>query len=85
MLELIGLNLKKSMISVFFKRSYHTGIKSFLLIFSEPKSILAPEAAPIPAEELEKMIRERIAEQDKAAGVDASKTQQQHRWVSERS
>ena len=30
------------------------------MIFSEPKSILAPEAAPIPAEELEKMKVEEI-------------------------
>ena len=73
MFESIGLTLR----SLFFKESYQTGSKSFLLVFSEPKSILAPEAAPIPAEELEKMIRERIAEQDIAAG----KTQQQPRWV----
>merc|ERR1712110_804197 len=43
--------------------------------YSTPHSILAPEAPPIPKEELEKMIRERMGEQDRP-GIDASQQQQ---------
>jgi hypothetical protein len=50
-----------------------------LYIYSEPHSILAAEAPPIPREELEKMIRERMGEQDKS-GIDASKIQQNDRY-----
>ena len=44
--------------------------------FSEPHSILAPEATPMVMEELERMIQDKIAEQ-KPATEDISKTQQQ--------
>ena len=45
--------------------------------YSTPHSILAPEAPPIPKEELEKMIRERMGEQDRP-GIDASQQQQRY-------
>ena len=56
---------------------------NFLIVFyssnwySDPHSILAPEAPPIPTEELEKMIRERMGEQDRP-GVGASQQQQRY-------
>ena len=46
------------------------------IYFSEPHSILAPEATPMAMEELERMIQEKIAEQQPAT-EDRSKTQQQ--------
>ena len=52
-------------------------IESLSNSYSTPHSILAPEAPPIPKEELEKMIRERMGEQERP-GIDASQQQQRY-------
>ena len=49
---------------------------------SEPHSILAPEAPPIPKEELERMIREKMGDKDAGDGKQAQSQQmpQQERY-----
>ena len=42
-----------------------------ILFNSEPHSILAPEAPPIPKEELERMIREKMGDKDAGDGKPA--------------
>lgn len=53
-----------------------------MIFYSEPHSILAPEAPPIPKEELERMIREKMGDKDAGDGKRAESQQmpQQDRY-----
>ena len=53
------------------------------LSYSEPHSILAPEATPMAAEELERLLQEKMGEQKQEMNIAHSSMQQQHRYFHE--